>query len=76
MVYKYIFIYIVSGTAEKSPPKTCESSWGVVFDGDVNGGERVRMNENHFGTMGPCAGGAKTDTDALMSYASIIHSQP
>lgn len=53
----------------------CESSWGVVFDEDVNRGERVRMNENHSGTMGPCAGGAKTDTESLMSYASIIRSQ-
>lgn len=29
----------------------CERSWGI-FEGDVNGGERVRMTENNLGTMG------------------------
>lgn len=29
----------------------CERAWGI-FEGDVTGGERVRMDENNLGTMG------------------------
>lgn len=59
-------IYVGSGVAEirqekKEKEERCESSWG--------GRRTVRMNENDFGTVGPSAGGTKTDSDVRHSCA-------